>query len=759
MSKGIPPCRSSATSSGATVSLLALGLGGGLANLPYSDLESAHDASSAQLGRMSQVPVSSDLSAVLSSTSVHSPSADRGAPRSSSGPLSIGSLVHPQGTDYRYMGTPAFSSHPRQQMAQFVPGFPSSDESGMFYTPESSQSPVSEYYGRYPHRPSISSSSSVAAFDPSGASPLMSGNMPGTWVPSSAPPSMLPSNVTDDGAYLPVCLPYHWNGICTEADQSPADSSLPIPLSDLDGYEWSVIRRELSSASGILPGNPSTGISDTIRWDCLDLYWQYFHPHFPVVHRPTFLPTKPSPLLASAMAAIGSQYDGRPDAKLYSLTLLEIATKLLRRRDSITSRSRLADLQTVFLLEVLSKYCARRVEVEMSARFRSLFASLDQARRSLATDPLAVFRTLRKDRTSEDVYRAHKFWLEHETRRRILQASMVLDLQQVILFEQPPTIVQHDRPRRNNPGLRTAISLPCSEVLWEISSIETWVEMASNSDFSKPRSARNDTASPQNPLDYFQIQVSLANTQDNSLDIILPQKDQSNQSASRLSFNFHAREMARNTPIRQLLVVSGESWIMGKKLENEGEFHEAKKNLRVWVESNLESRVALWHALRLIRGCANFMPTDSTNTGLFVSFRDTQMLHEPWVLYLAALVCWAYGVSIWKSLEGNGPLSGAASTASEPLSNLSRTSSLSSVHPALLDSHEAAYSMREFLHLTNVERPEDLSRVDPHTFGQVHGLLEMIRLHKIGDFLGGLMNDAERVLYRLVEGRSRLSHF
>lgn len=644
-------------------------------------------------------------------------------------------------------------------MAQFVPGFPSSDDSGMFYTPESSQSPVSEYYGRYPHRQSISSSSSVAAFDPSGTSPLISGSMPGTWVPSSAPPSMLPSNVTDDGAYLPVCLPCHWNGICTEADQSPADSSLPIPLSDLDGYEWSVIRRELSSASGILPGNPSTGISDTIRWECLDLYWQYFHPHFPIVHRPTFLPTKPSPLLASAMAAIGSQYDSRPDAKLYSLTLLEIATKLLRRRDSITSRSRLADLQTVFLLEVLSKYCARRVEVEMSARFRSLFASLDQARRSLATDPLAVFRTLRKDRTSEDIHRAHKFWLEHETRRRILQASMVLDLQQVMLFEQLPTIVQHDRPRRTNPGVRTPLSLPCPEGLWEISSIETWVEMASNSDFSKPRSTRNDNCTPGTPLDYFQVQVSLASTPDIDLDDFLAQKDQSSPYASRLEFTYHARAMARNTPIRQLLVVSGESWIMGKKLENESEFQNAKKNLRDWVESNLESRTAVWHALRLIRGCAKFMPTDSTNTGLFVSFHGTQMLHEPWVLYLAALVCWAYGVGVWKSLECMGPLSGAPSTVSEPLSNLSRTSSLSSVHPALLDLQEAAYSMREYLQSTNVERVESLSQLDPHVFGQVHGVLEMIRLNKIGNYLGGLMNDAERVLYRLVEGRSRLSHF
>ncbi|OAP58626.1 hypothetical protein AYL99_07716 [Fonsecaea erecta] len=710
------------------------------------DLETAAESNaSAHMGQLGQVSVTSEPSAVMPAPVMTSPQADRSAPRSSSGGLSIGSLVHPQ-QDYRYgMGTPAFNGFSRQPM-HYVPGYNSADDS-IFYTPESSQSPVSEYYGRYAHRQSISSSSSVAAFDPSAASPLINGTMPGPWVPSSGPPSILPSTMLDDGTYLP----------------SPADSTIPIPLSDLDGIEWSVIRRELSNASGLQSGNASTSISDTIRWDCLELYWQYFHPAYPLIHRPSFLPTKPSPLLASAMLAIGSQYDTRPDAKLYSLTLLEIATKLLRRRDNITSRSRLADLQTVFLLEILSKYCARRVEVEMSARFRSLFASLDQARRILATEPLAVLRTLPKERTTDDIQRAHKFWLEHETRRRILQACTVLDLQQVVLFEQPATIVHHERPRRAGPnGLRLTVSLPCSEELWETSPIEEWIGMASGSSMSplssKTRPSRSDQAFSSS-LDYFQIQVSLAANQGVSLDQLLPRQDHTGESISRLIFNRHARDMAKHAPIRQLLVVSGESWIIGKKLENEAEFQDAKRNLRAWVDSNRESRVALWHATQLIRSRAKFSTSDATNTDLFVSFHDTHMLHEPWVFYLAALICWAYGFSASTTAENSGQGSGAGSATSEPTSNPSRSSSLSSAHPALLDAHEAAYSMREYLQNTNVKTVDDLLRLDPQVFGRMHGLLEIVRLHKVSLFLGGLMNEAERVLYRLVEGRSRLSHF
>ncbi|EXJ95707.1 hypothetical protein A1O1_00830 [Capronia coronata CBS 617.96] len=732
------------------------------------DLESATDASAATMSEFSQRSVPSEMpSSVHPAPPMTSPQAGRSTPNPSSGGLSIGSLVNPQG-DYRYsLGTPAFNGFGRQAM-HFVPGFNSSDES-IFYTPESSQSPVSDYYGRYRNRQSISSSSSIAAFDTNGASPLIGGNIPSPWVPSSAPPpSMLPSNMLDEAVYFPVCPPFHWFGMCTEADQSPADSSLPIPLSDLDGYEWSVIRRELSHAPGLLPRDASTGLPDTIRWHCLDYYWQYFHPHFPVVHRPTFLPTKPSPLLASAMAAIGSQYDDRPDAKLYSLTLLEIATKLLRRRHSITSRSRLADLQTVFLLEVLSKYCARRVEVDMSARFRSLFASLDQARRTLATDALAVFRTLPKDRTADDVTRAHKFWLEHETRRRILQASTVLDLQQVTLFEQPATIVQHERPRRPSLDLRYKVPLPCPRELWETSPIETWLEAASKNDMSKQPNTGNAADFPADwPHDFFQVQVGVATNPELSYGQFLPQKDQlPGDSAARLAFNYHLHEMARHTPIRQLLVVSGESWVLGKKLESEAEFQTAKRNLRAWIDANRESRISLWHATQLIRSRAQFIVSDSANTDLAVSFLDTHMLHEPWGLYLAVLVCWAYGLTASVMLETmGGQVSGAGSTSvSEANSHLSSRSSsssrsLPSTLPTLLDLHEATYSMREYLQRTNVETPDHLLRLDARVFGQIHGLLEMVRVNKIGHLLGGLMNEAERVLYRLVEGRGRLSNF
>lgn len=107
---------------------------------------------------------------------------------------------------------------------------------------------------------------------------------------------------------------------------------MPIPLINLDGDGWTALRLELASTSGIVPRNDGMGVIDLGRWqDCFEYYWRYFHPLFPVVHRPSFLATQPNSLLAGAMVAIGSQYDKRGDAKAYSLAMLEACQNLLTK--------------------------------------------------------------------------------------------------------------------------------------------------------------------------------------------------------------------------------------------------------------------------------------------------------------------------------------------------------------------------------------------------------------------------------------------
>lgn len=365
------------------------------------------------------------------------------------------------------------------------------------------------------------------------------------------------------------------------------------------------------------------------------------------MHKPTFLPAKPSPLLASAVLAIGSCYDTRPDAKLYSLALQESATKLLRRRTNISARSRIADLQTVLLLEILSKYCARQISAQTSSRFRALFASLHQSRQWLSTSPLAVYKAQSNQEMSmEELKRAHKFWVEHETRRRIFHACSVLDAQQVALFEQRPTIVSHSNIQVHDA--KGSVDLPCDEGLWEASTIEEWSAKAADCVYQDLNEARaNYQSSSVSDYSFFQHQIINANAsaaQRCSEEIESPPRAVG-APVSKTRFNYHVFQMAKHIPIRNLLIVAGESWLLGRKIEQETEYNQAKHIIREWVNqatgSNPRKQVANilqahWHALKVLR-----MVVDP-NQGL-QTFRSTNMLHEDWSIYVAALVCWAHG--------------------------------------------------------------------------------------------------------------------
>lgn len=850
---------------------------------------SESDASSQAQPTPRHSNVFSSPPSVMPPSTIASPPSES-APRTSSGGLSIGSLVHPH---------QSHAGHPQNQYntpdaslnfgLSYMPPY-SSTVDPYFYGSEGSHSPNSEHLGRY-HRQSISSASSVVAFDPSAISPTMTTSMPGTWMPATAPPLVLPSNSFEEGStsYMPVSLQF-----CplptrafTEADQSPAVNSMPLHLHELDGHEFAAIQRELSTVPGLVFDSSQHGLSRYIRWDCLNHYWKYFHPSFPIVHKPTFLPSEPPPLLLTATLAIGSFYDTRPDAKAYSLALQEIATRLLRRRTNITARSRIADLQTVLLLEILSKFCARQVSAQTSARFRALFASLHQSRQWLATSPLAVFKTLKEGRTADDLKRAHKFWMEHETRRRIFHACSVLDAQQVALFEQRPTIVSHSHLQNSNGDLKSAVDLPCSEELWEASPIEEWSTKAASSVGEDVHTARaNYQRSSVDDYSFFQHQIINLNALANQRcaeEMSSPSR--SGTTLSRTRFNYHAFQMVRFVPVRSLLIVAGESWFLGRKIEHENDYMQSKREVREWLAKVSDAStnpvadafMAHWHALKILRMLVDL--TDNVQP-----FRSTNMLHEDWVVYLAALICWALGYG-WgnnapapitapapadttqpsspnmsrkrknrevepvprkrqASMQGpvvstasplsmltpsvaaaahttQVPYSGSIAVSSSPvwsaygptLNNYtgqwenspyyenvlnSYTSQMSSSVGAPVTTAESAISatastaaartatntpqsqsslatttaptltsmpteinddpvtdFKTYLMLTDVTSAPQLANLDVSVLSRTQGVLEVVRIHKIGSkrVIGGLMNEAERVLARLIEGR------
>jgi len=63
--------------------------------------------------------------------------------------------------------------------------------------------------------------------------------------------------------------------------------------------------------------------------------------------------------------------------------------------------------------------------------------------------------------------------------------------------------------------------------------------------------------------------------------------------------------------------------------------------------------------------------------------------------------------------------------------------------------------LQAYLSLTDVLTPQYLSTIDASILTRARGVLDAVRLHKIGAkrIVSGLMNDAERVLARLAEGK------
>ena len=95
------------------------------------------------------------------------------------------------------MGTPNSTGF-RSPVVQNANFFTSLDDS-ILYTPETDHSPETEQYRRYPRRHNVLSSHASVA-DTQAQTPMIDGQA--QWMPSSAPPDVLPPNMFEEGSYV-----------------------------------------------------------------------------------------------------------------------------------------------------------------------------------------------------------------------------------------------------------------------------------------------------------------------------------------------------------------------------------------------------------------------------------------------------------------------------------------------------------------------------------------------------------------------------
>ena len=108
----------------------------------------------------------------------------------------------------------------------------------------------------------------------------------------------------------------------------------------------------------------------------------------------------------------------------------------------------------------------------------------------------------------------------------------------------------------------------------------------------------------------------------------------------RLSLATHTFQLCKLTPIRDLLAVAGESWVMAEKLGSQAEYTAAQIESRQWAKGNTDPSLgfgmytsqtgvdqAMEHALKILE-----IHRNQPKTGL---------LFQEWAVYLASVVIWA----------------------------------------------------------------------------------------------------------------------
>jgi Fungal specific transcription factor domain len=405
-----------------------------------------------------------------------------------------------------------------------------------------------------------------------------------------------------------------------------------------------------------------------------------------------------------------------------------------------------------------------------------------------------------KSSSAAELQQAHSFWVNRETRRRLLLGSFILDTQQAVLFEQQSVLFPR-WPGETSSTHTSTLPFPCDDELWECRSVEDWAELAAPNQHTNLSAAAESIAYDNaTSLDSFRARLIVAylcthqsrNVTDAGLELAAfgenLNKDDPVGRHIHTKFDIHAHTAAQNTPLRSLLIVSGESWLFGKKLEKEHDFHTAKARLREWVSSK-QAEVALWHATQLLRLVFHvesqevvMSPPAADEMGS--QDREMKLLHEQWCIYLAALICWACAFNENETPASSSftsppppppppPPNPSTSSIIEDPTSVSGTTTPSTLtsssargYPLLLDPMEADAELHHFLQTTTITDVDAVGALPAalaaRVRGQsqtVRGLLEAVRTRKISGPLGGLLNEATAVLHRLVEGRSRLSWF
>ncbi|GLB12221.1 hypothetical protein AtubIFM57258_009501 [Aspergillus tubingensis] len=238
---------------------------------------------------------------------------------------------------------------------------------------------------------------------------------------------------------------------------------------------------EVHRVARIMQGNPTFPPFTELKIPPLpvinswvQLYFEHFHPVFPILHKPSFCTPGTHWLLIFVVSAIGAQFSGLPHAQTCSRAMHELVRRQsMHLCENLNVHARELWLMRVFLLNLLGlRYSGERRALEIAEVYQAVPVTV--ARRS------QIFRSivsLQKIHQLE-LPNAQKWqiWTLDEERRRTGYAIWLADTAFSIHFDLS-SIVRDDEMQN---------TLPQEEELWEAATAQGWATFPTRTSRNKP---------------------------------------------------------------------------------------------------------------------------------------------------------------------------------------------------------------------------------------------------------------------------------
>ncbi|TGO85749.1 hypothetical protein BPOR_0367g00010 [Botrytis porri] len=393
------------------------------------------------------------------------------------------------------------------------------------------------------------------------------------------------------------------------------------------------------------PSQSATSNLDTY----LSLYWNYFDKLFPMIHRGTYIQNQ-NLALTFAMAAIGTQYHTNPEARNHGVEFNTYCTNII----PVVFEWSIQIMQAILLTEIFTRFRGTKTTVRSSRQFEELYNRLSNPSPTSDTNTTptttsisnALSHQFNTRTRSQDIQSNWLLWVDTESRQRLLCLCFIFDVKQAMYHQK----------KRARPYLDLNILYtPCSEVLWDPTNAADWATNKTGSNAGQPLNVMQHQYTQENraePSHFAQsLNVCFLTSQ-------LPNRVDPNHHypndyqihdiyptilelvtlspASSMAYSFIA---LYHTPLRDLLAVSGDTWVFSQKITNQTHFREAQARLKTW-SSSLAAATATHYACRILLSefSAPHIPSSNNNTT-----QHSPDLSHYWSLNIAALICWAFG--------------------------------------------------------------------------------------------------------------------